>query len=217
MSVADGLPEARRPRIGTWLGLLALSVFFAWSWSAFWLAPLRLLVVLFHELGHALAVWVSGGEVVRMVLDVHGGGRTEFTGGWPLLVLNAGYLGSLFAGLVLLWSADRAPRAALVALGLTLVGCAAYMPFSLGLVFTGIMGFLTIGLGWSAPVVGCAWGLRGIGVFSVAYALVDARDDAGLGDAAMLAQRTGVPSVVWTTGWIVCGLIVLVLASHRAR
>jgi hypothetical protein len=224
MSGPGGVSEAlrssgdvRSPRIGIWLGLLALSGFFTWSWNAFWLAPLRLLVVLFHELGHALAVWISGGQVVRMVLDVHGGGRTEFSGGWPLLVLNAGYLGSLLAGLGLLWAADPAPRVAMVALGVALIGCGAYMPFSLGLVFTGIVGFLTIGLGWSAPVAVCAWGLRGIGVFSVAYALVDAREDAGLGDAAMLAQRTGLPAVFWTAAWIVSGLVVLVVAARRAR
>jgi hypothetical protein len=208
-------PTASRD-LPTWLGVLLLSAFFAYAWHAFWLAPLRLLVVLFHELGHAAAATLTGGEVIRIALDVHGGGRTEFAGGWPLVVLNAGYLGSLLAGLGLLRAADGAGRVACVSLGAALLLCVAWMPFSLGLVYTGIVGFGFVALGWSAPPAVCAWTLRGIGVFSVAYALVDARDDAGRGDAALLAAQTGVPSVVWTASWLVLGAVIVVLSARRA-
>lgn len=189
----------------TYIGLFFLVVLALYGWDSFVMAPLRLLVVVFHEGGHALMTWLTGGRVVEIALDVRGGGHTLSEGGMPLLILNAGYLGSLASGLALLRAAKGPARAACGAVGALLLATLAWMPISAGLLYTAAAGLGFCALAVRASPEVCRWILRGIGVFSVLYALVDVRLDAGAGDAAILAARTGVPSLVWTGLWLVTG------------
>ena len=59
------------------------------------------------------------------------------------------------------------------------------------------------------------WSVRTVGLFSVLYALLDIRDDVfgapagAVTDATMLAQHTGVPSLVWGVVWGLVGLALL--------
>ena len=64
--------------------LLGFGLFF----TALWLLwgtpvvyPLKIFVVLLHELSHAMAVWATGGTVDSITLDPRQGGATYFTGG----------------------------------------------------------------------------------------------------------------------------------------
>ncbi len=90
-------------------------------WPLPWLWPLRLLVVGFHELGHAALVVLTGGEVVAVVVAPDESGHVLSRGGWPLAILQGGYLGSVCGGLGLLWLGARArhpaPRLTLRSLG----------------------------------------------------------------------------------------------------
>jgi hypothetical protein len=145
------------------------------------LGSLRLLAVGFHEAGHAALAVVTGGHLVDFAVLPNEGGRVLTTGGWPVLILNGGYLGSVAAGIVLL----RAARS--VQLRLPLL----------------------------------AWILRVIGTFSACYALVDLRDDllcpggpAPSSDAALLAEATHVPALVWGLGWMVAGSVAVALALN---
>ncbi len=210
--------DLRHPHALRLVALLAMGAAVAWGWDALFFAPLRVLVVVFHELGHALATWVTGGEVVEIAVDLRGGGHTLSRGGAPLVILNAGYLGSLAAGLVILEGAERAARVTAVLLAMTLVVTVAQMSLSFGFVFTGAIGLLLLAFGWSAPEVPLRWGLRMLGVFVAVYAIVDARVDAKAGDAELLAARTSVPPWAWTAIWWVGGAIVLALwARHQLR
>ena len=60
--------------------------------------------VFLHELGHATAVWLTCGRVTGMEVHPDEGGVTKHIGGWPLVVLPAGYLGSSFWGMALVIS-----------------------------------------------------------------------------------------------------------------
>ena len=105
------------------LGLISGALVFFWTAPA--LIPLKILIVLFHELSHALMTIATGGEVVSMTISADQGGEVLSRGGNRFLTLSAGYLGSLLFGCVLyllargsrrdaLWSATLA-----VILGLT--------------------------------------------------------------------------------------------------
>jgi hypothetical protein len=157
------------------LGLL-LALFLTF-WDSCLLLPLKLGVVALHELGHALMTWATGGAVVDFGLGLDQSGHVLSQGGNRFLILNAGYLGSLLFG-VLLLLLFRRPEA-LRSGRLQLLG----------------------------------WGGRAFGAFSVLYALVDIRDDvilgAGRSDAAMLAELTGVPAILWGLGWLAAGVAVL--------
>ena len=77
------------------LTVLLTAIALIWLWTSPWLAPLKILIVLFHELSHALMTIITGGEVVSLELSSNQGGMVLSRGGSRFLILSAGYLGSL--------------------------------------------------------------------------------------------------------------------------
>lgn len=60
-----------------------------------------MLVIAFHEFGHAFACKLTGGKVESISLDPHEGGVTHMRGGRSGITLPAGYLGSSLIGALL--------------------------------------------------------------------------------------------------------------------
>jgi Peptidase M50B-like len=87
------------------LPLLALACVLAWDTPI--LTPLKILVVFLHEGSHALATLLTGGSVLAMHLVANQGGEVISQGGWPVVIISAGYLGSLFWGALILVLAAR--------------------------------------------------------------------------------------------------------------
>lgn len=86
------------------------------------LYPVRLLVTLVHEGGHALATLLTGGGVQQITLEPDGSGLTLSLGGWRPIILSAGYVGAAAVGALMLYLL-RTPlggRAALYALAVVL-------------------------------------------------------------------------------------------------
>lgn len=90
------------------------------------LYPVTQFVTIIHELGHALAAILTGGHVnfMTVVSDGQGhGGLTGTQGGFPLLVLPAGYLFTTFFGcfLIYLGQFPRLSKAVLMGLGAAMI------------------------------------------------------------------------------------------------
>ena len=116
MSVA---PVRRR-----WLiRLCAMAVSLLIFWDTALVRPLRVLVVLLHEIFHALAALLTGGGVNTIEIISHRIGLTSLYGGVPAVVYSAGYLGTAFFGALLLGSTYRWPvkRSLYLGIGLLLV------------------------------------------------------------------------------------------------
>jgi hypothetical protein len=62
-----------------------------------------MLVIAFHEFGHAITSVLTGGRVKSISLDPHEGGVTKMHGGIDALTLPAGYLGSSIIGALLIF------------------------------------------------------------------------------------------------------------------
>jgi len=62
-----------------------------------------MLVIAFHEFGHALAACCTGGRVKSISLDPREGGVTHMYGGMSAITLPAGYLGSSLIGALLIF------------------------------------------------------------------------------------------------------------------
>jgi hypothetical protein len=60
-----------------------------------------MLVIAFHEFGHAIACVITGGRVKSISLDPREGGVTHMQGGRNAITLPAGYLGSSLIGALL--------------------------------------------------------------------------------------------------------------------
>ncbi len=91
---------------------LALSVaaaLFLWDSVVVW--PLKLLVVMMHESGHAIATWIVGGKVdaVTIRFDESGACLSRLPDSWlgKIAVYSAGYVGSAVAGSLLLLGTFR--------------------------------------------------------------------------------------------------------------
>lgn len=211
------------------LGLFLAAVVAILAWDSAPLLPLRILVVVFHEAGHALTALLTGGEVVSLSVSAAEGGETLTRGGSRFLILNGGYLGSLVAGLALLRlsRSDGRGRGVLAGLGVVL-GLSALVWFrpvlSFGFLYAMVGAAACLGLASRASHAVADWAVRFVGLFSVLYAVLDIRSDVlshGLAagsvpsDAAMLAELTHVPALVWGVVWLLMGgLLVFRLRKH---
>lgn len=180
-------------------------------WDTPLVYPLKIFVVLLHEVSHAMMSVATGGSIDRITLDPMQGGACYCPGGNAFLTLSAGYLGSLLWGGLML-SAARRSRVksewvngligALV-VGLTLLYVRNGFGFAFGIVF-GLAMFAVsrkLGDGVNRTL------LLTLGLTSALYALLDIKSDIldrpdARSDAAMLAEITGIPTAVWGILWI---------------
>src|SRR5690606_42106244 len=72
------------------------ALWFLWDTPAVY--PLRIFVVLLHEISHGLAAVATGGSIVRIGLSPDEGGATYTLGARARLTLSAGDPGSLAWG-----------------------------------------------------------------------------------------------------------------------
>ena len=101
-----GMNDVTRRRL-IFLGGFALYFGALWfMWDTPVVYPLKIFVVLLHEVSHAVAAVATGGHVDRIVLDPYQGGAAYVTGGNAFITLSAGYLGSLAWGVLLILAAQ---------------------------------------------------------------------------------------------------------------
>ena len=206
------------------LGILVLAGL--WFWSAPWLAPLRLLVVLVHETGHALATLVFGGKVERIIVGADESGQclSSLPTGWlpQIAVYSAGYVGSAISGALQLVLAFRfrlhrpvlyAMGVWVTAMGVIYAGNAFTLAYCLG------MGAVLLVLARLLPAGAVRALVTVLAVFTGLYALFDLRDDlwspggSGPSDAVLLAAQTHVPAFLWALLWSAASVAVLALAG----
>jgi hypothetical protein len=201
---------------GHWqLLLLTVIVFALWQTPA--VVPLKILIVFFHEASHAIATFLTGGEVVSLSISANQGGEVWSLGGNRFVTLTAGYLGSLLIGVALLIAATRtkADRAIMAGCGIvTLVITGLYVRDAFALSFgigTGVaMLLMARFLGHAANDMV----LRVIGLTSMIYVPYDIFSDTiarsnQRSDAYMLAEEFGGTTIIWGGLWLVLSLAVI--------
>ena len=210
------------------IGLIAgFALYFAALWYLWYtpfVYPLKIFVVLLHEVSHAMALLATGGSVDYITLDPQQGGATWGSGGVRFITLSAGYLGSLMLGGMLVLGAQSPRLRSEWLLGFVgvviLVLTAIYLegPFAVGFgVLFGLAllaGSQKLDATWSARV------LSALGLTSVGYAIFDIKSDILdrpelQSDAAMLAELTGIPTLFWGILWI--GLAIAAAAILLGR
>jgi hypothetical protein len=215
------------------LALLAgLFLVVAIFWNTVLVYPVKLFVVLLHELSHALAALLTGGRVLGIAISPHLGGVTQTAGGSALLVASAGYLGSIvWGGLILLAAArSRNDRALAMAVGVFVLAAT--------LLFARNLFALVFGLLFGAALVLVArrlsnavsdFVLKFLGLTSCLYVVLDIKSDlidrafftvpGAVSDAHRLAMMTGIPSIVWGVAWflVACAALVVLLRAAVAQ
>ncbi|TVR52300.1 MAG: M50 family peptidase [Gemmatimonadales bacterium] len=202
------------------LFLLGFSLYFGTIWLL-WetpvVYPVKVFVVFLHEISHAMAALATGGWVERIELSPRLGGACYCPGGNAFVTLSAGYLGSLAWGAVILESAQRSgKKASRVVQGLgagVLVLTLLFVRGTFGLFFGIVFG---TALFLAAPRLSADANrilLTFLGFTSALYAILDIKADVLdrphlPSDAYMLAQLTGIPTLVWGVLWIGIALVV---------
>ncbi len=202
-------------------GLLLLSIFF---WHSIVLYPVKLFVVLLHELSHAAAALLTGGSVVEIQIDSRIGGLALTQGGWPFVIVSSGYLGSMLSGgaILLLALRQRAVPALAAAVGvLVLLVTVLFVRNSFGLIFGLLFGAAIVAAARWLPARWLALLVQYLGAMSCLYALVDVKEDLltledRLTDASILAGMTGIPAIVWGVLWSAISLAVFLLVMRTA-
>ncbi|MDT8370286.1 MAG: M50 family metallopeptidase [Longimicrobiales bacterium] len=218
--------KARR-QLGLVLGFAAFFAALWYLWYTPVVYPLKIFVVLLHEVSHAVALWVTGGTVESIALDPRQGGLTTGRGGIAFVTLSAGYLGSLALGTLLVLAArsGRVRSDLLLALigASVLVLTLLYIRGTFGIIYGALSGAALLA---GARFLSTLWASRfimALGLTSVGYAILDIKSDIldrpGIqSDAAMLAELTGIPTVVWGVVWIALALwAALRLLRHTLR
>lgn len=207
---------------GHWqLALLTVLVFAFWQTPI--MLPMKLLVVYLHELSHLLATLLTGGEVIELTLNPMQGGHVLSRGGNSFIILNAGYLGSLLFGLVLLLIALRSRHdhtAMGIMGGLTLMVAIFYVKGSFALAFTVTTAACMLLLARYASHALNDLVLRVIGLSSMIYVPYDITSDTITrshlnSDARMLAQAYGGTTVLWGLAWLAISLTLIWYSLRR--
>ncbi len=179
--------------------------------------PLKILVVFFHELSHALMVVATGGEVLEMVVNHQQGGHVQSLGGNRFLTLTAGYLGSLLWGMGIYFFAVKLHLDKLLmgALGvLMLVVGVIFISNFFALIFCFGIGALMITLALKAAISINDLLLRIIGLTNMLYVPLDIYSDTLArsylkSDAAMLADYLGGTTILWGSLWLLISLMLI--------
>lgn len=208
--------------------LMGFAVYFATLWLL-WdtpvVYPLKIFVVLLHEVSHAVVAVATGGRIEAIVLDPNQGGACHCPGGSAFLTLSAGYLGSLAWGALMVEAARarRLPSDWVMGTvgGLVLVLTLLFVRSGFGIAFGLLFGAALVAVARRMDEAVNRALLLALGMTSSLYAILDIKSDVLdrphlQSDARMLAELTGLPTQVWGVLWIVVALGVTVLLFRRA-
>ncbi|OAA33622.1 hypothetical protein AAL_01087 [Moelleriella libera RCEF 2490] len=181
--------------------------------------PFKMLVIAFHEFGHAITAVFTGGKVESISLDPNEGGVTRMRGGISAITLPAGYLGSSLIGALLTFCGFNIVASKVASIVLAVC-------FLLTL-WWGKRDWLTILTVLSAVglLIACwfivhAQALRFvvlfIGVMSSLYSVWDICDDLILrkvnsSDASVFAKRYGGSSQCWGIIWSIISVLIMAI------
>ena len=206
-----------KKRLNFLAGFLLYFVLLWALWDTVIFYPVKVFVVLLHEVSHAMAAMATGGSVERIVLSANQGGAAYTVGGSPFLTLSAGYLGSLLWGVLFVmlgFSRRLRPSWIISGIGLlVLLITLSVVRSPFGLLFGLAFGAALIAFARYLPQKANRILLLGLGLTSALYAILDIKSDILTrshlrSDAAMLAEMTGIPTIAWGFLWIAIALLV---------
>ena len=208
--------------------LLGFAAFFAalwFLWGTPIVYPLKIFVVLLHEISHAMASVATGGGIEKITLNPAEGGACYCFGGNAFITLSAGYLGSLLWGAAM-FSAARSDKVKTNWVN----GFIGVMVMVLTIFFVRTGFGIVFGLAFGLTMVVISKQMGGavnrgllltLGLTSALYAILDIKSDVldrpeAVSDARMLADLTGIPTPVWGIIWTSIAIIFSLWLLHRA-
>ncbi len=175
-------------------------------WNTPLLYPVKLFVVVLHEMSHGLAALLCGGKIVEIQIDPRIGGLCTFiipqSLACSVFVAASGYLGSIFWGAVILVVAARTRYDRYIALvigAVVLLLTILFIREPFGILFCLLFSALMFASFRFLPDSANDILIKFLGMASCLYAIVDIKEDlidrSGIGsDADRIAQLLGAPA-----------------------
>ena len=204
--------------------LIALIGCTVWLWSTLALYPIKLFVVLLHELSHGVAAILTGGEILVIEVNERIGGYCQYRGGNRLVVASAGYLGSLVWGGVILvvasrtrWSRQLGTALSALLLVVTLL----WIRNSFGIFYTVGIAIVLFVLCRFLPAFLVRVLMQFLGTASCLYVIVDIYEDVirvyqDGSDADTLSTLTGIPAMFWGVIWAFVAVVMIFYSFYLA-
>lgn len=209
--------------------LAGLASLVVWLFPFFrpFLLPLVYYNTHIHELCHALAAVVTGGDVERILVYANGNGVTSVFGGSPWLLASSGYVGSAIVGGMLI-AGSRTEKGA----RRTLWTAAGFLLFSLLFFVRGETIGVVSAISWIAVLFGLGHWLKQdkvifaaqfLGIqqcitsahaFLVLLQLTAFTDQHN--DAKLLEDATRIPALVSSVSWLVISAAIVFLTVRHA-
>ena len=238
------LADDAKPQLTLLLAATVVTVALWFIPYAEWLVyPIRLFVTFIHESSHAIVALVTGGSVQSLTISADGSGVVYSSGAsllGQLFTSSAGYLGTTFFGILLLYFMRRnvSSHKVLFCLGsfvgiITLVFgviCPVFNFLSLNVPFSSVAFTVVVGALLSAGLIALAlYGSARVANWAIAFlaiqCLLNAISDlktvlfinsplAGSdiqNDAGNMAAATGIPAFLWVVVWIAIAAFMIVV------
>jgi len=189
------------------IGSILLSLFL---WDTIIILPIKLFVVLLHEISHAIAAILSGGSVISLKISEQLGGVCSTSGGNNFIIASAGYLGSFVFGAVLFYSGYETKKMYWINIfiAVTLLLFAANFIDGLLGIFIAFFYSALLMIMPKLPMKNFySYLIKILGLISCVYVLFDIKEDLFSStnqttDAQLLADLTSIPAVYWAVLWL---------------
>jgi hypothetical protein len=216
----------RNKRIREIIILAAIVVVSFILWDTPFLFPVKLFVVFLHEASHAVAAIITGGTVVKMDVGFDLGGKCELTGGNEFIIASSGYLGSVFWGSLLFYSAYSKKYGkiiiTLISIVIVLIGVNLVHDSTVQILSVLFACALLFSMKYSPDLVN-KYVMVVIGLISCLYVVYDIKEDllsqsTGQSDATVIAGLTRIPEIFWGLLWFIisiAGVIILFNTAYK--
>jgi len=214
--------RSKKDQITELVILITLLILSFFLWDSFIVYPIKLCVVLLHELSHAAAAFISGGEISEMNIGYDLGGKCVTEGGNQILIASSGYLGSLFWGLLLFLSPNNKKIGFWIINSISAIILLISISAGTNTVFIFLAVILSAMLTVSSfylriPIITIL--IRAFGLIGCVYLLFDIKDDlfssaVQISDATILADIISVPVSVIGITWALISILGIYLAMR---
>lgn len=188
-------------------------------WDTPVIYPIKLFVVILHELSHAIMGLATGGKITAMSIGLDLSGKCQIEGGNQIAIASVGYLGSLIWGILIYVAPNKLNS------GKWILIAFAVIILSISLITSSNLTFLSLSVISSLCILLAAIYLRiniisilvrSIGLISCVFVLFDIKEDLFsrndvITDVTILSSLTGIPGILISTSWIVFSFITIAL------
>ena len=208
--------QKKQIELGIILFVLLLAFFL---WNTFLIYPIKLFVVLTHEMSHGISAIISGGKLDSILLTSSLGGESRTIGGSKFIIASAGYLGSLIFGALLFISGykEKMRKVFSIILAILLILFAAnYLDGGFGRISAVLFALFFILFPIYLPEIANAYFYKILGLISMAYVAIDIKEDILTNvyrpsDAQFIAELTSVSATVWGLLWMSISILTIFL------